>query len=136
MAAPRPCSARCWAAPQGHRAGDKYPSRWRKTAAKQGAFAALHSCAVEASLGGWKTDYIDLYQQARLRSADADRGNASRARDLGGKAKSATSAISNFPAWRIAEPNTSRGQLNVNRFRLLPGRYQPVVRDIEKDLLR
>ncbi len=103
----------------------KYSKPMAEDGTRQGASRRYIIEAVEASLKRLKTDYIDLYQQhdydpltpieETLRALD-DLVRAGKVRYIGN---------SNFPAWRVAEAEYVARAMNVEPFRLLPGRIQP-----------
>ncbi len=103
----------------------KYSKPMSNDGTKQGASRRYIMSAVEASLTRLKTDYIDLYQQHDYDPLTPIEETLRALDDLIRQGKVRYIGNSNFPAWRIAEAELTARQMNVSRFRVVPGRIQP-----------
>jgi len=84
--------------------------------------------AIDASLRRLGTDYVDLYQAARLRPAHADRTRRWKALDTvvrSGKARYA--GVSNWPAYKVARALGRSEVKNIGRIESVPAALQSPV---------
>jgi aryl-alcohol dehydrogenase-like predicted oxidoreductase len=88
----------------------KYSKPMADDGTRQGASRRYITSAVEASLRRLKTDYIDLYQQHDYDPLTPIEETLRALDDLVRQGKVRYIGNSNFPAWRIAEPNTWRAR--------------------------
>ena len=113
----------------------KYSKPMSKDGTKQGASRRYIMSAVEASLTAAEDRLHRSLPAARLRPADAARGNPARARRPGPPGQGALHRQFEFSGLADRGSRIHRAADERQPLHLVPGRILLVVRDIEKDLL-